>query len=404
MKFKRIIAMLAAGFMLTSTAAFADALRYDDKRNVQMESRQQPNDIIFEDFISVEPGVLPSGMSVTGADGYGTTELFEVSPGVTKNCFKYTDTSHDDEYTGPTATYSTGTQTGMVGVEIRYKYVPDGTSSYSTFGIQLNGTQGMATKSVVISADGSTYLNYGGVGDFGLEKSPILQNTWYTIKFVVDFDNQVMDVMLKNEGTGVVTQAIGSPFIENKEFTDLTNIKFTSSKYGGTWMIDYIRVSRETERMQEYEDPNIKKGVPAELVDGPVSDAVEGRININLNGIYKYTTQKPYLSENNNVMVFAKNVASIFKMGYYYSPESITIKNADNSFTFEDQSTAADYNGKSITLSSACALSDGKLFVPIEDIATALGYNCSFNEEEQTLYITNEAQEAQEGGNTVEEN
>ncbi len=389
MRFKKIICLLTASLMLTSTVAFGEALRYDYKRMTEAVSNKQANDIVYEDFTSVSPGMLPAAMNVTKSYGFGTTEMHEVKAGVQKNCFRFTDSTHDKEYTGPTATFSTGSQTGLLGVEVRYKYIPEETSTYSTFGIQLNGTQGLISKTVVISADGSTNLNYGGLGDTILEKGRITNNAWYTLKYVVDFDNQVMDVMLKNETTGFVNQIIGNSFIEQSTFDNLTNVKFTSSVYGGTWMVDYIRVSREKERMPEYENLNIKKGVPAELVDGPVSHKLDGKINVNINGIYKATTQKPYLSGNGEVMVYAKNVASMFKMGYYLNGNEVTIRNTKNTFTFAEGSDSAKFGGNVITLSEKCEVKDGKLFVSISDIAKALGYNASYDAENETLLITN---------------
>ena len=402
MRFKRTVSLIAAALMLTSAAAYGEALRYDHKRVTEVKSKRQANDIVFHDFTDVDTGMLPAGVSAgTSSAGTAVTEVYDIGGGAKKNCLVLTDTDHTTSGGGaPKVVFPTDSLDGLVGIEVRMKYIKTGESDWNSLVIQLNSGSSFASRTVCASADGILNFNYGGLGSEPFEKNRIVPDNWYTIKYVMDFDNQVMDVMYKNEGTNKISQLFEKPFYTNEKFENLKSVSMHTTIRGGTWVFDYVRVSRETERMQaEDSGIEIQKGVPANMVSGPVPKAIAGRVNIKVGDKYKYTTTAPYISEKENVMVTVRNAAAVFSMACYETPEGFVIKNADNEFVFAKDGSFAKLNGKALTLSANGELKMGQLFIPVSDIAKALKYECSFDRESNTLSITS----AKEGGENKNE-
>lgn len=391
MKFKKVISLVVAALVVTSATAFGEAFRFDHKRQKEAVSRRQANDLYYFDFTDVEAGMMPTGITGgTNANGEVTTEKRKVD-GVDKNCLIVKDTDHTTGSVGsPSARVNTDSLTGLVGVEMRMKYEKTGESNWNSLVVQFNADEGMSSR--VVCGSGNGILNFQTNGMNALTKGAITIDGWYTLKVIFDYDNQVADVLMTEESTN--TKTIFTDVALNiGKWSNLKNINIYTTIRGGDWVFDYIRVSRETERM-EVEDLGIQKGVPANMIAGPVSKAVSGRVNIKVNDRYKYTTTAPYISEKDNVMVTVRGAAAVFSMACFETENGFIVKNADNEFVFAKDGTQAKLNGKTLTLSESGAVKDGQLFVPAADIAKALKYECSLDKENNTLFITN----GQEGG------
>ena len=103
MKIKRIVAIILVFLLVCPVISMAAATRRPQKlwpgaggvkSNI---SRGGADDILFQDFTTGAPGVLPQGVTSSKTDtGYGTTEEHEVLPGYTKNCLVLYDTDSTD--------------------------------------------------------------------------------------------------------------------------------------------------------------------------------------------------------------------------------------------------------------------------------------------------------------------
>ena len=389
MNFKRIISFGCALAMLTSVSAYATAMRTDIKQSNKGLDRSKPNDIIFQDFSSVGEGSFPTGVSPGSGSGIVTTMEYEVAPKYKKNCLLINDTSHDSTYSGIGANIDAGGQTGMVGVEIRYMYDldPETTSTYSAMPMGLYDKTGkMISRTVIASSNGSTQFNYGGTDGKAMENSKVMSNTWYTAKWIIDFDKKKMDFSLLNEATNTLTTAIDAGFYENGDINELARVNLSTSMYGGKWVFDYVRISKETDRMSESTESSIKKGVEVEKIAGPVSKALEGRINISVDGRYKYTTEEPYAAENGAVMVTAKNLASFLEAGYVRSGNTYIIRTGAGILIINADSGSAVLEDKSVSLSNT-EQKNNQLFVSAEEICDIFGYEYSYDSSSSTVFI-----------------
>ena len=110
-------------------------------------------------------------------------------------------------------------------------------------------------------------------------------------------------------------------------------------------------------------------------------------MNIKYNDRYMFTTQAPVIS-GEEVLVTAKNLATMFNMAYQRSVDGYTIKNAANEITFAVDGASAKKNGDKLELSAACKIKGTQIFVPVSDVAKALGLSYSFDKENNEVVIT----------------
>ena len=108
--------------------------------------------------------------------------------------------------------------------------------------------------------------------------------------------------------------------------------------------------------------------------DGTIT--IDGDVVVK-DGVYKYTTKAPYVSENGNVMVTAKNIADILDLGYDIVDGKYILSKGDTKLTFTE--------GASQGVSEAPVMKDGQLFVAIKDVLDALGM--AYTLEADTLTI-----------------
>ena len=121
----------------------------------------------------------------------------------------------------------------------------------------------------------------------------------------------------------------------------------------------------------------IKKGVEQIKTPSPISLKYTDRVNIVKDGVYKYTTKTPYVSENGNVMVTAKNIADILDLGYDIKNGKYIIASGDKTLEFTQ--------GNESGLSEAPVLKDGQLFVSIKDVLDAFGITYTFDADTLTI-------------------
>ena len=405
MNFKNWVSLCCALSLLTSTAAYSAAMRTDTK---QENSAAAPGKVfgdalLYQDFTSVEPGSLPAGVSGgKGETGYVDTELYEVAPGRKKNCLIVNDLSFDNNYSGASSTISPGSCTGMIGVEIRYMIdVPDGAkSAYSAFPMQLLDQSGALISGFVIaSSNGSSHFNYGGADELTMENETITPNNWYTIKWIIDFDKQRMDFSFLNEGNKTVNAALDCQFYggEAAISNELAKIKLESQLNGGKWVFDYVAVTKEKKRLEiNEEELSIQKGVSAELIAAPAPRPSGDKINIYVDGRYKYPTAQPFAADGGAVLATAKNLAGFCCVQYFRNGSVYTVQSGENKLVIQADQNKAECNGKSVAL-TGMQQKENQLYIPIAEFCRAFGYEYSFDSGASSVYITT-VKAAEEGG------
>lgn len=402
---KRIVSLICVFMLLAPCCANARAVRRSTRESGASLDRKQKNDIMFMDFSGEG---FPAAFTNGGGVGKIYIDSYEVMPKQEKNCLVIYDMTHEDAYITPMrANIDAGKQTGLVGVEIRYMYDWD-PESPSTFGafvmMLLDSAYKMTSRYVIASSGGASYFNLGGPSEKLLEATKIMPNTWYTIKWVLDLDNKRMDFTFLNEGTGAKVSVFDADWYDEGAGDDLARIGFESSKYGGKYVFDYVRVSRETERLEdttsESEDDiaDAGKGTVSEKVAPPVNKAIAGRINVQLDGEYKFTTQAPY-EKDGKIMVTAKNIASFLGMSYAKEDSGCVIKTPIGDLTIKNGGSVL--GDKSVQLLSE--EKNGQIFVSVQDLCAAIGgYNCSYDSTAKTISITKAEVTTPEGGENIE--
>lgn len=389
MKLKRFVGILAAvAIIASSSTGFAATWRHSRKGQAKLPDRGGKNDYFYEDFSGTEPGTLPAGMTGgSNSNGYITTEVTDIGGGVMKNCFKLVDESHETGVgSTPSSVINLPNYKGLVGIDIRFKYVPTSDESlWSSFVIAWYSPEGMISRTACASGGGAIHFNYGGQDSTKVTPENVKHDNWYTLRAIVDFDLALMDAEFTDDGTNQTTQLLDKQFYSAGTFSNLSKIDFRSSEYGGSWYIDYIKVYKASERFEE-KIPDVKKGsAEPDKVPGPKSVATRGRTNIVMDGKYKFTTKAPKVTDG-NVLVTAKNVASFFNLAYAVTDSGEVIKTDSAEYTVTEDGIKKD---SSAMMLSASPVKDGaEIFIPIGDIAKELGYEYSYDAAANVATIT----------------
>ena len=402
-RMKRIISLICMFMLLAPFCANARAVRRSTRESGDSLDRKQKNDIMFMDF--GDEG-FPAAFTPGGGVGKIYIDSYEVLPNQEKNCLVIHDMTHDSSYSGSmNASITLGKLTGLVSVEIRYMYEPEPPSTYGAFVMSLWGsTNQMTSRFIIESGGGMSCFNAGGQSENFMERTKIAPNTWYTIKWILDLDNKTEDFIFLNEGTGVKTSVYDADFYSESAGNDLATIGFQSSRFGGKYIFDYVRVSKENERlMDDYNESaddaaDAGKGTESKKVAPPVNKAIAGRINVQLDGEYKFTTQAPY-EKDGKIMATAKNLACFFGLSYAKEGSDCIIKTPNGDLTIKDSGSVL--GDKSVQLLSE--EKNGQIFVSIEDFCAVIGgYDCYYDSAAGTISITKAEATKPEGGGDIE--
>ncbi len=390
MKFKSVISLILVCTVFFSTIAFAEALRRDPEL-IKETVRPQPqsNDIFFDDFTNYAEGSRPTVTRSNGNNGTLLVGVNDVGGGLKKNCLELTDLADSG---GPQAIIDMPNPTGIVSVETRYKYTSTDGAPWSVFRLTLHGNDKGTAKEFarfsLQSGNGHHYYNSGGLDQTPVLSEPVKEEIWYHVKMYVDFNTSLAYTVFTNESTGKTTYATEKSFYSEYVAQELMQVRITSSVGTGKWTVDYVRVSQEKE-LPDFpeEDTDIPKGVEAIKVQGAVNHAVPGRINIKLDGRYKYLSAAPYISDNGRVMVSVKNIANIFGLGYTRNGFCFTMKSGESEYVFNAGEAQFTADGKLVDLLEASVQKAYQLYVPLRSVAETLGYEVGYDAENRCVII-----------------
>lgn len=376
---KKMLCYVLVLSLLSSVTAFAGAFRIDTNDIVEIPSRRARNDVIYMDFTDVEPGTTPPRLSTTSAGV--TTQESDVGGKVVKNNYIL----RNDATTGRNiVTLNTDGLSGIVGFEMRYKFTSVDGKDFSTFLVQFYNINNKMFHRYLVSSGGEHKFD-GGWKNFDHSAVKNKPETWYRLKYVINFDEQTMGAQLWDESENWCYQVLRQPF-ECENDDALTKIVLDQQTQG-QWTIDYIKLSQEeTNLIPVYQESKIEKGRPVEKIATPVSRAVNGRINITLDGKYKYTTKSPKLKEN-KVLVTAKNIATIFNMAYHIKDDKAYMSAGNHKFEISLDGSKFLYNDNSLDLGAKPIAENAQIYVPIEDICRVMGYTCEYSADTNTVSI-----------------
>ena len=387
MKIRKILLLMLTLLMLCSIVAgsFITAEAVAIKKRSKVVSQRTADDVVYLDFNEYGEGDVPPGFT-GNTNMIGIVER-EVKPGVTKPCLKMTD-DMPNANAGFSVFYGVGEIKGVVKVEMRYKFEADPNSEkpYNAHIFGARSPVGQTGRGVYVSLNGAFNSN-PNTADAAILSSVLSDGTWTTLTYIIDFDNQKMDVILNNETTGEIKYALNSGFFDPGEHTSLKDLAWQSAQYMGSWVYDYIKVSKNAERLSdELIYANIQKGRPVDIISVPDTSPVAKRININVDGRYKYTSLAPYMSCS-EVMVTATNMATFLGLGYYRNEGTYKLEKDGKTFEVAGAGTQAKLNGSNETLPQAAELKGVQLFVPVSSVAKCFGYEYSYDEAAQTVYL-----------------
>ncbi len=395
---KKILSLLLAFALVLSffTIANAEPMRKDPKAVVKKSGpvRSATTDALFEDFTEVDKGKLPKTVIPGATNVY--TEQYEVLPGYTKNCLVLDDISFDKRYSGVDATINFPAQKGITEITVRYKYLKPDECTHCSFVIGLNSGKGLISRVAVASSDGRTRFNYGYEDEALMEGVIINHDAWYTLTYIIDFNPENegahIDATLWNETTGNRNVLLQRGYCDSSvSHKNINSVALQTSMYGGKYVIDYVRVrSVKTTLANSGKDPyaDIIKGVPQKKIPIPVSHPVKNKLNITLNGVYKYTSKKPYVAHGGSVMITAKNFAEIFNLGYSRKNGEHIITSGGTKIVLGENEGAISVNGAEVSLNDATIVSGNQLYVPLDALCRAIGADMSYDVNTNTALIT----------------
>ncbi len=389
---KRIICLVLAVLLLCPTFAMADATKapkkdyYAKKATASGSSKglyeKRDNDIMLYTFADVAPGSLPGGITGSGSYGTVTTEEMDVD-GIKKNCLVLNDTDSTDAGNGVKATVAAGGKSGKIGVDFRVKYIPDATSGWVNFVADFRGEKNYMSRFMFHSSTGIIRFNNAGAYNTAFEK--ITPDTWYTIRYVFDTEAKVVDAIFLNEATKNQVAIFEADHLT--ESTVFNNISMETLKYGGKVVFDYIRIYEAETMLSEEELEIANKGTTQIRVPAPAAKPVDGRINITVNGEYKYTTAKPYVSESGNVMATAKNLALMLDLKYSREGSLYTMENDTTKIVIDMTSGTAEVNGKKTAIKEPAVINGLQAYVPVESVASILGFEYAYDDASELVTI-----------------
>lgn len=148
----------------------------------------------------------------------------------------------------------------------------------------------------------------------------------------------------------------------------------SGSAYGGTQSVGKPRF--------------VDEGLPAPIIADPVSSAVEGLINVKVDGKYAYFYDKPLIVEG-RVLIPFRELFEYFEMSVSWDGSTKTAKATNDDVVIEITVDDIDaiVNGNVNTLDVPAKIIDGRTYVPIRFVAEALEYNVNWSETEQTVLI-----------------
>lgn len=389
-RFIGTIAAIVSASVLCSSNAFALAVRRDKSLTKGAAARPtaQANDVFFDDFTGFDVGARPSYMFNNGIAGsVYEVRTHDVGGKLKKNCLVVDDTVDTG---GPCPILNITPVKGYVKAEMRYKFIPTGETQWPCARFYFSGDSskngGVIAQTIFPSNTGWTVFNNGQ--NSSLETTALLADTWYVMTYYFDFNSKLINVSLTNEGTGKTTYVRDEGFTPGEAGESLQQLRINCLNFTGEWVFDYIRISQES-KPAELPAENIKKGVTPINAVAVENHAIDGRINVKVNDKFKYLSAKPYLTEDGNVMITAKNAAAVLDMSYIRLGDVFTLKKDGTEIVLKDGQNSAQINGSAVQMPEAAKRDTTQLYVPLGFLAERLGYEYSYDTETQTAVLSN---------------
>lgn len=387
------VAVLCSCF---SVSVFADAEKADKNDLSALRTIISPKDIFCDDYTDAVVGSLPSGYSTMNDHaGYVKVAEYDVTfddgTVVRKNCLElddiYGDTIGQYMWAGP-GFYRTFKGHGpRIAIEARMMFVEKTTPHFA------NELYTMSDNTYVtrwVASNGTGVPTWYSRVGFTEELPAFQKGIWYTHRIVIDLENNMAQIRVTAPQLGIDKTYTELGFCDkpaiNVEY--INKIFYDSQTGDGKMVFDYIKAEADPEDL-----PGAGEFVhPDELIEpvwceAPVEHPVKGKVNLMVDGEYKYIATPMYI-EDGVTMIYFKNLVTLFD-GKVNADAGVTLNGV--SITFNADSKTAIVNGVEKYMNASALEKDGKLFVPLRFAATEAGFNVGWNGETTTVLIERSA-------------
>ena len=133
----------------------------------------------------------------------------------------------------------------------------------------------------------------------------------------------------------------------------------------------------------------VDKGLPAPIVEAPEPHAIEGQINIKIDGEYEYFYDKPVLTDGRVLLPF-REMFELFEMKVSWDEANnrATAENSTAKIELTVDDTTAYVNGEAKILDVPAKIVGERTYIPVRFIAESLGHTVGWSNTSQTVTIT----------------
>lgn len=378
-KIIKAISLAAAVVMVISSTAMARASKSKIVKNTAEGNIDMSEYLLYQDFTDIKQGSLPEGWIASNANGSFSTEITDNGK-KKKNCMTLTDTNPDSSGPRMRIPFSGGDK-GFILMETRFKFEQTGTSGYTVMTIQANSPEKKAMEGYYTSGQSKFVVrDIDTAAPITVMKSQMVLGNWYVLRYYFDLKNGTFDVSMTDETTGETGTAIGIGLNGTKNISDFY---IYSENYDGKWYFDYFNIKKVKGGLKS----DIKKGVEAEIIDGPSNHAVKNTVNVKLDGRYRYLLDRAIVKDG-AVFVSARSFAYMLSVEYVPDDGKCTVGAENKRVTFADNSDTAVSDDGSVGLSASCYVLNGIIYIPFKDAAEEFGYTYEFSGDANEVVLT----------------
>lgn len=377
----KAISLAAAVVMVISSTAMARASKSKIVKNTAEDNIDMSEYLLYQDFTDIAQGSLPEGWRANNANGSFSTEITDNGK-KKKNCLTLTDTNPNNSGPRMRIPFSGGDK-GFILMETRFKFEQTGTSGYTVMTIQANSPDKKAMDGYYPSGNAKFVVrDIDAAAPITVMKSEMVLGNWYVLRYCFDLENGTFDVSMTDDTTGETGTVFGLNSAKN-----ISDFDIYSENYDGKWYFDYFNIKKVKSGLTKVKNSNIKKGVEAEIIEGPSNHAVKNTVNVKLDGRYKYLLDRAIVKDG-EVFVSARSFAYMLSVGYVPDDGKCTVGAENKRMTFADNSDTAVSDGGSVGLSASCCVLNGIIYIPFKDAAEEFGYTYEFSGDANEVVLT----------------
>lgn len=392
---KRFLSIMIFTSVLLSSFVNAGAYltlesRYEGKYDTS--NGRTKRDAFYDGFDSGY-GASPGGYVLTGGnDGYGIIVDASDEILMENGAFELTDTVPGESYAGPFFNKKLEDIEGNVAWEIKFMVTNSPERGDFGFRLYMDGSATNRPQFAIMHRDMS--VRGGGVSNsVGAVKS----NKWYVVRFILNREKHEMDFVMTCDGEEKLFRGL------SYEGDKITELGIYSQRGDSVVLIDYIKLEENPPMLPEEE----RQIIEAPRVADPVPHAVYGKINIFMDGRYRYFTNEPIM-ENERVLIPLRSIFEDMgaKVSYREEDRTGVIELAEKIIEVGAGNAYITVDGVRKETDVAAKIYKDRIYVPVRAISESVGAKVGWIQEEATVTIETpgfETEEITEGEEKEEE-